>query len=233
MRVLAIGAHPDDIEINCVGTLIKCKKRGDEVFACQMSDGDMGHVTIMPKELGEIRRKEAQTSGALAGISVIWGGSHDLDIYDEKGARDRLVKIIRDVRPDVIITHGQDDYMPDHTAVAKLVFDASFSASCPHYLPELGDATPVCPIYLMNNASGINFIPDLYVDITEEMELKQKMFACHESQIVWLRDHDNVDYVEQVEILARFYGLQCGVKYAECFRECLASGRQRASRLLP
>jgi LmbE family N-acetylglucosaminyl deacetylase len=143
------------------------------------------------------------------------------------------VKIIRDVRPDVIITHGQDDYMPDHTAVAKLVFDASFSASCPHYLPELGDATPVCPIYLMNNASGINFIPDLYVDITEEMELKQKMFACHESQIVWLRDHDNVDYVEQVEILARFYGLQCGVKYAECFRECLASGRQRASRLLP
>jgi LmbE family N-acetylglucosaminyl deacetylase len=233
MRVLAIGAHPDDIEINCVGTLIKCKKRGDEVFACHMSDGDMGHVTIMPKELGEIRRKEAQTSGALAGISVIWGGSHDLDIYDEKGARDRLVKIIRDVRPDVIITHGQDDYMPDHTAVAKLVFDASFSASCPHYLPELGDATPVCPIYLMNNASGINFIPDLYVDITEEMELKQKMFACHESQIVWLRDHDNVDYVEQVEILARFYGLQCGVKYAECFRECLASGRQRASRLLP
>lgn len=233
MRVLAIGAHPDDIEINCVGTLIKCKKRGDEVFACHMSDGDMGHVTIMPKELGEIRRKEAQTSGALAGISVIWGGSHDLDIYDEKGARDRLVKIIRDVRPDVIITHGQDDYMPDHTAVAKLVFDASFSASCPHYLPELGDATPVCPIYLMNNASGINFIPDLYVDITEEMELKQKMFACHESQIVWLRDHDHVDYVEQVEILARFYGLQCGVKYAECFRECLASGRQRASRLLP
>jgi LmbE family N-acetylglucosaminyl deacetylase len=232
MRVLAIGAHPDDIEINCVGTLIKCKKRGDEVFACHMSDGDMGHVTIMPKELGEIRRKEAQTSGALAGISVIWGGSHDLDIYDEKGARDRLVKIIRDVRPDVIITHGQDDYMPDHTAVAKLVFDASFSASCPHYLPELGDATPVCPIYLMNNASGVNFIPDLYVDITEEMELKQKMFACHESQIVWLRDHDNVDYVEQVEILARFYGLQCGVKYAECFRECLASGRQRASRLL-
>lgn len=233
MRVLAVGAHPDDIEINCVGTLIKCKKRGDEIFACHMSDGDMGHVTIMPKELGEIRRKEAQNSGALAGFNVIWGGLHDLDIYDGKYARDLLVKIIRDVRPDFIITHGQDDYMPDHTAVAKLVFDASFSASCPHYLPELGEATPVCPIYLMNNASGINFTPDYYVDVTEEMDLKHKMFACHESQIVWLKDHDNVDYVEQVDIFARFYGLQCGAKYAEVFRECLASGRQRAERLLP
>ena len=233
MRVLAVGAHPDDIEINCVGTLIKCVKRGDKVTACHMSDGDMGHVTIMPDELGKIRRQEAQNSGALAGINVVWGGLHDLDIYDEKVARDYLVKIIREAKPDFIITHGQNDYMPDHTAVAKLVFDASFSASVPHYLPELGEATPVCPIYLMNNASGIDFIPTHYVDVTEEMELKHKMFACHESQIVWLKDHDNVDYVEQVDIFARFYGLQCGAKYAECFREVLASGRQSTKRLLP
>lgn len=233
MVVLAVGAHPDDIEICCAGTLIKCIKRGDKVTACHMSDGDMGHVTIMPKELGEIRRKEAQNAGALAGINVIWGGLHDLDIYDEKHARDILVKIIRDVRPDFIITHGENDYMPDHNAVAKLVFDASFSASCPHYLPELGEALPVCPIFYMNNASGIDFTPEYYVDITEEMELKHKMFACHESQIVWLKNHDNVDYVEQVDIFARFYGLQCGVRYAEVFRECRASGRQRTYKLLP
>ena len=85
----------------------------------------------------------------------------------------------------------------------------------------------------MNNASGIDFIPTYYVDVTEEMELKHKMFACHESQIVWLKDHDNVDYVEQVEIMARFYGLQCGAKYAEVFRERFASGRHTAKRLLP
>ena len=110
MRVLAVGAHPDDIEINCVGTLIKCVKRGDTVTACHMSDGDMGHVTIMPDELGKIRRQEAQNSGSLAGINVVWGGLHDLDIYDEKVARDYLVKIIRDAKPDFIITHGQNDY---------------------------------------------------------------------------------------------------------------------------
>ena len=233
MRVLAIGAHPDDIEINCVGTLIKCVKRGDTVFACHMSDGDMGHVQIMPKELGEIRRAEAKKAGSLAGINVIWGGLHDLDIYDNKETRDKVVKIIRDVRPDFIITHCPNDYMPDHTAVSKLVFDASFSASCPHYLPELGEAVDVTPIYYMNNLSGIDFIPTYYVDISEEMELKHKMFLCHESQVVWLKDHDNVDKGEELEIFARFYGAQCGVSHAEVFRECLASGRQRATRLLP
>ena len=233
MRVLAIGAHPDDIEINCAGTLIKCVKRGDEVTVCHASDGDMGHVSIMPKELGLIRRAEAQNAGALSDVKVVWGGLHDLDVYDGKHAKNLFVKVIRDARPDFIITHGEDDYMCDHTAVAKLVLDASFSASCPHYMPELGEAVPVCPVYLMNNALGINFSPEHYVDISEEMELKRQMFLCHESQIVWLKDHDNIDYVEQIDILARFYGLQCGVKYAEVFREYHAGGRQRPQRLLP
>ena len=60
MIVLAIGAHPDDIEIECAGTLAKCVKRGDTVYACHLSNGDMGHVEIMPKELGELRCKEAR-----------------------------------------------------------------------------------------------------------------------------------------------------------------------------
>ena len=65
MRVLAIGAHPDDIEIECAGTLAKCVKRGDTVFACHLSDGDLGHVVIQPEELGLIRRNEAKKAGEL------------------------------------------------------------------------------------------------------------------------------------------------------------------------
>ena len=98
MNVLAIGAHPDDIEINCGGTLLQCLKRGDNVTACHMSDGDMGHVVIMPEELGKIRRQEAQNAAKIAGYKGIWGGSHDLDIYDDKETRDRIVKIIRDAK---------------------------------------------------------------------------------------------------------------------------------------
>ena len=113
------------------------------------------------------------------------------------------------------------------------VFDASFSASCPHYLPELGEATPVCPIFMMTNSSGLDFIPTHYVDITEEMDLKHKMLACHESQIVWLKDHDGIDVIAKLDILSAFYGMQSGVQYAESFKEWLADGRQRTFRLLP
>lgn len=234
MRVLAIGAHPDDIEITCAGTLIKCAKRGDEVFACHLSDGDMGHVEIMPEELGKIRREEARKAGSLAGFTVIWGGFHDLDIYPEnREARDKIVDIIREVQPDFIITHNPDDYMPDHTATSKLVFDASFTATVPHYPTKCQTIPRVVPIYYMESNEGMGFEPTDYVDISEEMELKHKMFVCHESQVKWLMDHDGVDTSEKMETFARFHGYQCGVKYAEVFRRCVAGLKMTPERLLP
>ncbi len=234
MRVLAIGAHPDDIEIECAGTLAKCVKRGDEVFACHLSDGDLGHVEIMPEELGKIRREEAEKAGSMAGIQVIWGGFHDLDIFaDNREARDKIVELIREVKPDFIITHNPEDYMADHTATSKLVFDASFAASIPHYPCRLTNVVAVVPIFYMEAESGLGFVPTEYVDITEEMDIKRKMFSCHESQVKWLLDHDNVDFVEKLEIVARYRGYQCGVKYAEGFRCCNTDLRVTTKRLLP
>ena len=134
MNVLAIGCHPDDVEIACSGTLAKCVKRGDRVIVCHASTGNLGHVIIPPDELTKIRAEEARTAGAMAGIEVICAGFNDLDIYDNnKAARDRIVDVIRYANPDFIITQNPDDYMPDHTAVSRLVFDASFAATLPNY----------------------------------------------------------------------------------------------------
>ena len=80
MRVLAIGAHPDDIEIACSGTLAKCVKRGDTVIVCHVSNGNLGHVVIPPDELAEIRAAEAKKAGSLAGIEVVCAGFSDLDM---------------------------------------------------------------------------------------------------------------------------------------------------------
>jgi LmbE family N-acetylglucosaminyl deacetylase len=110
MRVLAIGAHPDDIEIACSGTLAKCVKRGDTVIVCHVSSGNLGHVVIPPDKLRVIRANEAKKAGALAGIEVICAGFDDLEIFDNnKEARDKIVDIIRYADPDVIITHSPDD----------------------------------------------------------------------------------------------------------------------------
>ena len=102
MRILAIGCHPDDVEIACSGTLAKCVKRGDTVIVCHASSGNLGHVIIPPKELTVIRAGEAKKAGALAGIEVIYGGFDDLEIYDNnKEARDKMVDVIVRIVTDI------------------------------------------------------------------------------------------------------------------------------------
>ena len=125
MNVLAITCHPDDMETYCAGTLLRCKKRGDNVTVCHVANGNMGHAVIQADELREIRAKEARASGDLVGFSVLTCDIGDLLIEDNKEQRDILVKIIREVKPDFIITHAPNDYMLDHIAVSKLAFSAS------------------------------------------------------------------------------------------------------------
>ena len=234
MNVLAICTHPDDMEINCAGTLLKCKKRGDNVTVCHVCNGNMGHVVIEPDELRAIRLEEARVSSESQGFKIVTCDIGDL-LVDEcsKEQIDILVKIIRDAKPDFIITQAPNDYMRDHAATSKLVFAASFSASCPHYERQLGEATPVTPIFYVDNSNYVDSEPDFYVDISDEIETKLQMLACHKSQIVWLKDHDDADVLEDTRIASAFRGLQCGVKYAEGFRRCNTGLRNTTKRLLP
>lgn len=234
MNVLAIGAHPDDIEIACAGTLAKCVKRGDKVIVCHASTGNLGHVIIPPDELTKIRAAEAKKAGALAGIEVIGGLFNDLDIYDNnKEARDRIVDVIKYAQPDFIITHNPDDYMPDHTAVSRLVFDAAFTATLPNYASKYKDPAKLVPIYYMDTLAGVNFNPTEFVDVTDEIDLKLEMLNCHESQIVWMRDHDGIDFPDMVRTCSRYRGYQCGAAYAEGFRQCQVYLKGTTKRLLP
>lgn len=234
MNILAVGCHPDDVEINCSGTLAKCVKRGDKVTVCHVANGNMGHMVIMPDELREVRAAEAKKAGALAGIEVVTCDIGDLMVYEgSKEQRDKMVEIIRKVNPDLIITHAPDDYMPDHVAVSRLVFDASFAATVPHYEEGITGEAKVTPIYYMENCDGVNFIPTEYVDITDEIDLKLEMLACHESQLIWLRDHDNIDVLDKARVISRYRGFQCGATYAEAFRPCIAGLKMTTKRLLP
>lgn len=241
MNVLAIGCHPDDVEVACSGTLIKCVQRGDRVVVCHASTGNLGHVIIPPDELTVIRAAEAKRAGAMAGIEVICAGFNDLDIYDNnKAARDKIVDVIRYADPDFIITQAPNDYMPDHTAVSRLVFDASFAATLPNYTdyPHVysdpdGEPARLCPIYYMDNLAGVDFLPTEYVDITDTLELKLKMLNCHESQLVWMKDHDGIDFADMVATCSKYRGYQCGATYAEAFRKADAYLKGTTHRLLP
>lgn len=232
--VLVISCHPDDMEIACAGTLLKCKERGDRVVVCHLCSGNMGHEIIPPDELAAMRAAEAQKSCALGGFEWMYGGFDDLAIYDNnKEARDKVVNIIRRVDPDFIITHSPDDYMPDHTAVSRLVFDACFTATCPHYTTEVTGRARLVPVYYMDTLAGVNFNPTDYVDVSAHIEKKLAMLNCHESQIVWMRDHDHIDFPDMVRTCCRYRGFQCGADYAEGFRQCQVYLKGTTKRLLP
>jgi len=234
MTVLAIMCHPDDMELDCGGTLLKYKAQGHRVVVCHGANGNMGHFEIMPDELRCIRAEEAKRAAEIAGFEVIGADIGDLCVNStSEEQQKKMIKIIRHVKPDVIITHSPNDYCSDHNELSKLVFKASFDATCPHYFPELGEACSLTPIYYTDNEDGIGSIPTEYVDITDYIDTKEKMLSCHQSQLKWLKDHDGIDVVANLRIEAAFRGNQSGVKYAEAFTGLLASGRIRTYRVLP
>jgi len=222
------------MEIACAGTLLKCKQRGDRVVVCHLASGNLGHEIIPADELKIMRAKEAQNSGSIGGFEILYGGFDDLEIFDNnKESRDKVVNVIKTVKPDFIITHSPDDYMPDHTAVSKLAFDASFTATLPNYKTEVEGRAKLVPIYYMDTLAGVEFNPTEYVDVTDFIDKKLEMLNCHDSQIAWMRDHDGIDFPDMVRTCSRYRGFQCGAKYAEGFTQCQVYLKQTTKRLLP
>ena len=234
MRVLAVGAHPDDLEVLCGGTLARFAAEGHEVVMCNASFGNRGSFEHSSEEITAIRLSEARRAAELAGASHVTLGFTDGEIdASDRAQRTAVIDLVREVRPDLILTHSPNDYMSDHNEVSKLVFDCSFHAT----LPLLETAKPsydtVTPIYYIDTVMGLGFQPTEYVDVSSTIDTKVAMLEAHESQLTWLRDHDGVDIVEQMRTTTRFRGQQCGVDYAEGFAPCLTWLRGTTKRLLP
>src|SRR5918997_1487871 len=150
MRVLAVGAHPDDLEILCGGTIARYVREGHEVVMCHATRGDRGSFEHSSEDISRIRAGEARDAAAIAGAEHASLELSDGEVNAADPAQRRLVvDLVRDARPDVIITHSPGDYMADHNEVSRLVFDASFLSS----LPLLESGKPyhpvVSPIYFM------------------------------------------------------------------------------------
>ena len=234
MNILAIGAHPDDLEVSCGGTLIRYAREGHKVSMCNISGGNLGHKVIMPDELSKIRRKESEAAARVIGADH-YTIDHD-DCYINccnKDIRDQLIEVVRKVKPDVVITHNPDDYMRDHMETSSLSYDASFVSTLPHLFTESEYTTGFPPVFFMDTLAGVGFIPTEYVDISDVIEQKLEALACHESQVKWMLDHDHIDFLDFVRTCNKYRGLQSSVPYAEGFKQYAGWPRFRTTRLLP
>lgn len=234
MNVLAVGCHPDDLEIGCGGTLAKYAKQGHKVFMCHVANGSLGHMVIMPDELIKVRDQEARRAASVIGAESISLNVDDCTV--DAGDRDvvaKLVEVVRYTSADIIITHNPDDYMRDHMQASRLAYNASFICTIPHMETATKFYPNFPPVFYMDTLAGIGFIPTEYVDITEEIQTKLEALAYHESQIKWLLEHDNIDFLDFVRTCNKYRGLQCSSAYAEGFRQYAGWPRFRTQRLLP
>ena len=230
MRVLAVGAHPDDLDILCAGTLAKYAARGDQVVMAISTNGEAGSNGTTMEETSRIREKEARASAAIIGAELIWLDYHDEFLYENEKVRLRYIDLVRQARPDVIITHDpQNDYHPDHLTTGQLLWNTRVMAAA-GIIKTDHPAWPKIPdLYFMDTIGGISFQPQDYVDVTATMEVKRRMLSQHASQIEFMKNRYGMTLVEFMEICTSFRGLQSSVRYAECFRRSMTfpAGYQR------
>lgn len=233
MNILAVGCHPDDLEILCAGTLARCRKRGDRVFMASVMNGRDGSRVIPPEKLGPIREKELRRSGAVIGAKVLWPNLQGPHLDDVPGVRMAVVDLIREARAEVVITHAPQCYHPNHRAVSRYVHDAVFTCSLPRVKTRFPAVEPPPALFYMDTIAGVDFQPSIYVDITTTISTKQRMLKQHKSQFAWLKSHVNMGVMELMVTQSRFRGFQASVPYAEGFVPAMNYPLARTKRLLP
>ena len=232
LSILAIGAHPDDMEIRCGGTLAKYANLGHNVTICYVTSGGKGHATIPPEDLVEIREREASNACKILNVKPLFLRFEDGEVYLTKELVTSIIDAIRSTKADIIITLPEQDYHMDHINVSIASTNAFFLAGVPHLKTNYPAYKPQ-KIYYCETTMGLDFIPDFYIDITDSFDIKLKALAEHKSQCEWLKRHHNVDLLQRVKVMAEFRGLQCGTKYAEAFQFVRRHMTFQALELLP
>ncbi|MFQ5732428.1 MAG: PIG-L deacetylase family protein, partial [Planctomycetaceae bacterium] len=141
-RILAIHAHPDDVEFQAAGTLALLKQRGCEIAIATMTPGDCGSAELPPDEIAAVRRSEAAAAAELLDAEYSCLEFRDLCIAHDNLGRRRVTEALRRSRPDIVITAPPVDYMSDHEMTSRLVRDACFAAPVPNYVTRQWDPAP-------------------------------------------------------------------------------------------
>ena len=201
LRILIIGAHPDDADIKAGGTAGQWCRLGHVVRLVSLTNGQAGHQTRYGAELALRRRAEAHAAAAVIGATYEVLDHPDGELDDRLEYRQQVIRLIRAFRPDVILTHRPTDYHPDHRFTGQLVQDASYLLTVPAICPETPHLARSPVILYFSDAfkRPCRFEPDVVVDIGAELDRLIGMLHCHQSQFYeWLPY--NAGYLDQVPI---------------------------------
>ena len=201
-KVLVIGAHPDDPESMCAGTMLKLKAMGAEVVAVYLTSGEAGIVGKNHEQARTIRQAEARKAGEVLGVRAVFLTQTDGNAEVNKERYAEMKALIEAEQPDMVITHWPIDSHRDHRVCSILVYDA---------WRMTGRGFDLYYSEVMTGMQTQNFTPTLWVDITDYRDKKIEAYLCHESQEL---EGAVKEYHDTME---RMRGMECQAKYAEAF----------------
>ncbi len=243
--VLAVFAHPDDIEFLCAGTLLHLAEQDCSLHVATLTAGDCGSAKLSAAAISKVRRSEARESARKLGAGYTCLEERDLLIFYDRRTLAKVTALVRRVRPTLVFTHSPTDYMVDHETTSRLVETACFGSSAKNF--KAGDrkkggrnvrATPSIPhLYYAEPFGGRdilgNAVPSsLWVNTTEVIGRQLELLACHKSQRQWLLVQQGIDdYLNFLRRRAEERGRQAGTAFAEGFRQHRGNGFPQDDRL--
>lgn len=228
---LALLAHPDDAEFLCAGTLARLTKEHQwQVHIASMTPGDCGSMDLPPAEISRVRRAEGTRAASLIEAHYHCLEERDLRIVYDERTLEKVVRLLRQVRPRVVFTHSPADYLLDHEMTSVAARAAAFGAPTPNLFCERGHDRPLehvphlyyCDPIEGKDALGRPVPPTFCIDISGVVETKTQMLAAHASQREWLLKHHGMDqYLLAMRNWGSERGQSVGVEFAEGFRQHL------------
>jgi LmbE family N-acetylglucosaminyl deacetylase len=229
--VLSVLAHPDDAEFLCAGSLIRlAREHGWQVHIASMTPGDCGSAELAPDEIARIRRAEGAAAAKVIGAAYHCVEERDLTVYYHERPLERVVRLLREVRPRIVVTHSPADYMLDHEQTSAIVRAAAFAAPVPNFARDRGLPPPsehIPYLYYCDPIEGKDPLgrvvaPALSGVISSVIDVKAQMLGAHASQRNWLLKHHGMDhYIQSMRDWSAYRGRVGGVAFAEGFRQHL------------
>ncbi|MCX7037583.1 MAG: PIG-L family deacetylase [Spirochaetes bacterium] len=227
MTVLAVSCHPDDMEFMMGGTLLLLKQAGCSIHYINVANGSDGSATLRPEQTAALRRTEAMRAAEVLGAVFHESLVEDLEVFYTQELIRRVTALVRQVKPDIVLTMSLEDYMEDHMNTGRIAVTATFLRSVANYrsIPDepavfedamLYHSTP----HILTDMMRRPIVPENYVDVGSVMGEKERALACHASQKEWLDKTQGFDsYLKTMCDLTEKVGSMSGrFRFAEGWR---------------
>lgn len=235
MNVVSIMAHQDD-EMQCLGTLLKCRARGDQLAFVTVTDGAKGFVQqpeIEPAKAARIRHREMSELTRRLEAEYLNLRDPDEFLYDTPEVRTKLIEAIRRTRAELVFTHYGEDYNLDHTTVSSLVRHCAMQACLPVLPTESAPLAHHPAIFMVSPHGPFIFPASHFVDVTTFEDAKIELLGLHRSQEEAMQQAVGAGFERLCRRLDGYWGQAVGCEYAEAFVPMRARGAIKPYNVLP